>query len=72
MGDSQKLFCCILFILAGLFSIAGAVFNWDFYFNARKARTIVNIFGRNGARIFYAVLGLFIIFCGVMVLTEPA
>ena len=71
MADKQAVICCIFFILAGLFSIAGAVFNWDFFFNARKARPIVNLIGRTGARIFYGVLGGFIIFCGIMVLVSP-
>lgn len=71
MDGGEKILCCVFFIAAGLFSIAGAAFNWDFFFNARKSRTIVNIIGRTGARIFYAVLGIFIIFCGIMVLVAP-
>ena len=59
---------CFIFIAAGLFSLAGSVFNWDFFFNARKSRRIVRIIGRTGARIFYAVIGLFIILCGVMMI----
>ena len=45
-------------ILAGGFCIAGSVFNWDFFFNARKAAALVKIFGRTGARIFYIILGM--------------
>ena len=56
----------IFFVLIGLFSICGAFFNWDFFFESRKARPFVALLGRNGARIFYGVLGAFIIFCGIM------
>lgn len=58
----------IMFVIIGGFSICGAYFNWDFFFESRKAKPLVAIFGRNGARIFYAILGAFIIFCGIMVM----
>ena len=56
----------IVMVLGGLFSIAGAVFNWNFFFEHRRARRLVKFIGRNGARIFYILLGIFVIFCGVM------
>ena len=69
--DRQKIVCCVFFIAVGIFSLAGAVFDWDFFFNARKSRRIVNIIGRKGARIFYGILGVFIIAMGVAVLVVP-
>lgn len=57
----------ILIILAGLFSTAASYFNWDWYFNSRRARFFVQVFGRKGARIFYMVLGLFLVGMGVAV-----
>jgi len=42
---------------AGLFSICGAAFDWDFFFNSYRARPFVWLFGRSGARIFYVLLG---------------
>lgn len=71
MDNGEKIICCIFFIAAGVFSIAGSFFNWNFFFNSRKAQTFVRLFGRTGARIFYAGLGIFIIFCGIMVLVTP-
>ena len=65
-GCAMEIMFLILMVLSGIFAICGAVFNWDFFFQHRKARRIVAIFGRNGARIFYALLGGFVIFCGIM------
>lgn len=52
----------ILFLLAGIYCIVAAFFNWDWFFNNRRARPFVRCFGRNGARIIYVLLGLFLIF----------
>ena len=41
----------------GVFTICGAVFDWDFFMENRRARLFVWMFGRNGARVFYALLG---------------
>lgn len=61
----MQIFFTILIIGCGIFSLLGAVQNWDWFFNNRKARPFVSIFGRLGARIFYAILGIFIIVIGV-------
>lgn len=55
----------IFFVLAGLFSILGAVKNWEFFMNNRKAYIWVKLFGRNGARIFYGILGFVIAIIGL-------
>ena len=56
----------LFFIVAGLFSIAGAWFNWNWFMNARKARFIVRILNRNGARIFYGCLGMVLLIFGIL------
>lgn len=58
----------VIFCLAGIFSLTASVKNWDFFFNNRKARPFVKILGRNGARIFYGVLGAFFIVIGIIFL----
>ena len=45
-------------VLAGLFTIVCAAGDYDWFMNHRKARLFVGIFGRNGARAFYVVLGV--------------
>ena len=47
-----------LLLFAGLFSIGGAVSDWDWFMNNSRARFFVQVFGRNGARVFYVLLGL--------------
>lgn len=56
----------ILIALAGLFSLAGAYFNWDWYMNNSRARLLVRFIGRRGARVFYAALGLALVVAGIM------
>lgn len=55
-----------IFIVAGLFALLSSVFNFDWYFNSRKAATVVNRLGRTGARIFYGLLGLALITAGIV------
>ncbi len=54
----------ILFTLIGLFTLLASALNWDFYFDSRKAKYIVKFFGRKGARIFYAIVGLLLLGIG--------
>lgn len=64
-------FYFVILLLGGLFSIAGAVFDWDFFFNNSKARVFVRLLGRTGARIFYGILGIAIIIIGIKVVSAP-
>lgn len=48
----------LLCVAGGAFAAAGGICNWDFFLNARKARFMVTVVTRTGARIFYALLGL--------------
>lgn len=61
----------ILVLMAGIFSVLASAFNWDFFFNNYRARFFVKHFGRNGARIFYTALGLFMFFLAYKLLTVP-
>ena len=56
----------IFFMAAGLFSIVCALFDWDWFMTARRVRFVVRVFGRNGARIFYVLLGLGIMVFGAL------
>jgi len=57
----------LLLVLAGFFSIAGGVFNWESFMTCRKARTLVKFLGRGGARIFYCLLGSAIAIVGLLI-----
>jgi small neutral amino acid transporter SnatA (MarC family) len=54
-----------IFVVAGVISLTAAIFNVDWYFQSRKASTFVHWFGRNGARVFYGLLGLALIAAGI-------
>jgi drug/metabolite transporter superfamily protein YnfA len=58
----------ILFVSAGCFSIAGAYFNWDWFMENRRAWIFVKLLGRNGARIFYGLLGAGLVTLGLTTL----
>ncbi len=42
--DNRELLVAIFLIAAGTFSIAASVFNWEFFFNSRKATLFMNLF----------------------------
>ena len=56
-------FTGLIIVAARLFSLCAAALDWNLFMQSRKAQWIVGIFGRNGARVFYGILGL-----GLMVL----
>ncbi len=57
----------LFFVAVGVFPLLGGVCDWEWFMNSRKARFIVTILSRNGARIFYAVLGIVIVIFGILV-----
>ncbi|MEO0375214.1 MAG: immunity 17 family protein [Cyanobacteria bacterium P01_A01_bin.17] len=56
-------------IACGVFSICGAVTDWDWFMNNRRARLFVRLLGRTGARLFYGLLGSCLIILGVLLTT---
>ena len=57
----------LFLIAAGLFAVAGGVFDWEWFMNHRKARFMTAILTRAGARIFYIILGIGIAVIGLLV-----
>ena len=55
----------ILSIFGGLFSLAGAVLDWEWFMTSYKAAVFVRILGRNRARLLYVLLGLSLIVLGL-------
>ncbi|MBQ8296298.1 MAG: immunity 17 family protein [Ruminococcus sp.] len=66
--DKEMIIMSVVVTLIGLFPICGAIFNWNWFFNNYKARGIVRVFGRTGARIFYALIGLLLMGVGIAAL----
>jgi hypothetical protein len=46
---------------AGTLAIVASILDWDWFFENWRAAFFVKLFGRGGARVFYASLGLAII-----------
>lgn len=55
-----------LLAAAGLLSIAGGVLNWDWFMNSRRAWLFVKLFGRDGARVVYVVIGTGLVVVGAL------
>lgn len=70
MEQSNELFAGIICILAGTFALVASIFNWNFFFESRKAKLFLTLFGRNGARIFYSALGVFLFFMSIKMLNQ--
>ena len=56
----------LIIVAAGAFSMCGAGFDWDFFMNNHKAWLFVKLFGRQGARIVYLLLGLCFVVVGIL------
>jgi hypothetical protein len=55
----------IVFIAIGIWSICGAGFALGLFMEHPKARSVIAILGRTGARIFFVMLGCLMISLGV-------
>ena len=62
----SEYFIFALFIGLGLFSVVAAVMNLEWYFQTSAAQTFVRWLGRTGARLFYVLLGIGLMACGVL------
>ena len=62
----SEYFIFALFIGLGVFSVVAAVLNLEWYFQTSAAQTFVRWLGRTGARLFYVLLGVGLILCGVL------
>lgn len=62
----SEYFIFALFIGLGIFSVVAAVLNLEWYFQTSAAQTFVKWLGRTGARLFYVLLGVGLILCGVL------
>ena len=70
MEENKELIAVIISIGFGTFSILASIFNWDFFFENKKAKYMVKLLGRNGARIFYSLVGLLVYFIAYKISTQ--
>jgi hypothetical protein len=50
----------------GAFAICGALCDWEWFMNHRKAKAFVHMFGRNGARVLYGLVGTGLVVLGTL------
>ena len=62
----SEYFIFALFIGLGLFSVVAVSLKQEWYFQTSAAQTFVRWLGRTGARLFYVLLGVGLIACGVL------
>jgi Immunity protein 17 len=48
----------LIFLGVGAFTLIASLQNWDWFFTHPRAWLLVRVFGRQGARIFYGLLGV--------------
>ena len=60
------IFWGIVIIALGIGLIIGSYYNWDWFMKMWKDADWVEALGRNGARILYAIIGLFVIGIGLL------
>lgn len=53
----------VIFIVGGIFSIVCAAMDFDWFMNHSRARFFVKVLTRNGARVFYGIVG--IVLCAI-------
>ena len=51
-------------MIVGAVVASAAIFNWDHFYQLKKAQWVESLWGRRGARFFFAALGLFLIVLG--------
>jgi hypothetical protein len=60
----------VVLMIAGVFSVAGGIADLDWFMQSRRARAVIGLMGRRGARVFYLVLGLLIGGIGLYTLVD--
>jgi uncharacterized membrane protein YidH (DUF202 family) len=66
-GEKNILFFIGLMVFGiGVFAIAGAYYNWDWFMKMTRHLNMLDIFSRSVSRILYAILGLILVILGVL------
>lgn len=59
------------FVAGGVFAFASSLSNWDWFMGHPRAALFVKLFGRTGARVAYALVGLTLIAIGGAMILFP-
>jgi hypothetical protein len=58
-------FSFLLLIVIGLYAMAGAGLDWEWFMGDPKAQIFVRLLGRTGTRVFYILLGVGVVIIGL-------
>lgn len=61
----------IIFLILGLLSISASIFNFKWFFTSENGKMFVKLFGRKGARVFYGIVGILILYMAYYVYSMP-
>ena len=67
----MKIAIILLFLVAGLALLLGAVFKWGWMLRSRRSRLLVERYGIEQGRIFYGVFGVILIVIALIVMLVP-
>jgi uncharacterized membrane protein YphA (DoxX/SURF4 family) len=65
----MHLFLAAILFGGGLFSLVVAIFDVERFMAASNAKPVVDAIGRRSARVFYALLGVFLVTVGILFVT---
>ncbi len=64
----EYIIASVVIMLVGLFCIVCSIKEYNWFFNNRKARLVVEMFGKKAAKIFYIFIGAFLLVLGFIAL----
>ena len=67
----SRIIAVLLFMAPGFIATGAAVMGSRWFFESRSASAARRWFGERGTRLFYGLLGLFLIASGLMILFDP-
>ena len=61
----------IMFAILGVLSISAAIFNFKWFFTSENGKLFVKLFGKKGARIFYGIVGVLVLYMAYYAYNMP-
>ncbi len=61
----------IMFAILGALSISAAIFNFKWFFTSENGKLFVKLFGKKGARIFYGIVGVLVLYMAYYAYNMP-
>lgn len=68
--DNVSIWWAVIFGAIGVVAFLASLCNWEWYFRLRNAQRMDNIIGRTANRILNGIVGIFIVFCAIMMVIQ--